>query len=126
MGTERRLSSAWLEQRRALHDAYADASGLPDASRLAYLRGPEEHFSEREVVDLWRSAVEASEHNPTLNNVYVHVPFCKSICGFCNYERLRPSHPNLLMFRFGCAWPYATRPGPVFSSLRLYRRFGRR
>lgn len=31
-----------------------------------------------------------------LNHVYVHVPFCKSICHFCNYERLRPSHPEQL------------------------------
>lgn len=31
-----------------------------------------------------------------LNHVYVHVPFCKSICHFCNYERLRPSHPDQL------------------------------
>ena len=31
----------------------------------------------------------------TRNNIYIHVPFCKSICSFCNYERLRPSNPDL-------------------------------
>lgn len=30
------------------------------------------------------------------NHVYIHVPFCKSICSFCNYDRLRPSHPDQL------------------------------
>ena len=95
MSTERRLSVAWLARRRALHDAYAAASGLPDASRLAHLHGPEEHFSEEEVAALWEAAVTQTPAD-TLNNVYVHVPFCKSICSFCNYERLRPSRPELL------------------------------
>src|SRR4029077_18608451 len=31
-----------------------------------------------------------------LNSVYIHVPFCKSICNFCNYDRLQPSSPALL------------------------------
>lgn len=92
-----RLSERFLARRRALHSAYAALSGLPDASRLAYLHGPEQRWTEAEVADMWRRA------RPTLdgarqpaNHLYVHVPFCKSICSFCNYERLRPSHPALL------------------------------
>lgn len=42
------------------------------------------------MAELWRQAEARRTH------VYVHVPFCKSICSFCNYERLRPSRPELL------------------------------
>ena len=50
----------------------------------------------------WRAADVAEMWSRTprlpdaLNHLYVHVPFCKSICHFCNYERLRPSHPDQL------------------------------
>jgi coproporphyrinogen III oxidase-like Fe-S oxidoreductase len=70
---------------------------LPDASRIAYLRGPEATVTEEQIRDVWAEAMA----NPvtdveTANNIYIHVPFCKSICNFCNYERLRPSNPRLL------------------------------
>ena len=82
--------------RRRLQDRYAELSGLPDASRLAYLRGPLVSWTEEEVAGLWATATLPVGTRPLQNNVYVHVPFCKSICRFCNYERLRPSSPAWL------------------------------
>ena len=88
---------AWLRRRTALHDRYLEVAHLGDASRLAYLHGPETVWTEEEVAELWTRAVRApvSAMEP-LNCVYVHVPFCKSICTFCNYDRLQPSSPALL------------------------------
>lgn len=88
---------SWLSRRTALHDRYLDVARVGDASRLAYLRGPETTWAEKEVAALWHRAV----RNPVsalepLNCVYVHVPFCKALCSFCNYDRLQPSSPALL------------------------------
>jgi len=84
-------------RRTALHDRYLDVARVGDASRLAYLHGPTTVWTEAEVAGLWERAV----RNPigdleALNCVYIHVPFCKSICNFCNYDRLQPSSPELL------------------------------
>ena len=80
-----------------LHQRYAELSRLPDASRLAYLNGPERSWSITEVADLWTQADAKGRGTlAPLNNLYLHVPFCKSICTFCNYERLRPSSPKML------------------------------
>lgn len=46
-----------------------------------------------DVAQMWARTPRRAD---ALNHVYVHVPFCKSICHFCNYERLRPSHPDQL------------------------------
>ena len=88
---------AWLNRRTALHDRFLEVAKIGDASRLAYLHGPERTWTEEEVAAMWARAV----RNPVspaapLNCVYVHVPFCKSICSFCNYDRLQPSSPLLL------------------------------
>lgn len=90
-------TDSWLRRRTALHDRYLEVARVGDASRLAYLRGPETVWTEEEVAALWHRAV----RNPVsalepLNCVYVHVPFCKALCSFCNYDRLRPSSPALL------------------------------
>ena len=82
---------------RKLHRLYASESEMVDASRLAYLLGPSKVWSEEAVAELWKDAAAASASGrKTHNHMYVHVPFCKSICSFCNYERLRPSRPELL------------------------------
>jgi oxygen-independent coproporphyrinogen-3 oxidase len=53
--------------------------------------------SEADIAEQWAAAVASpATQVPTANNIYIHVPFCKSICNFCNYERLRPSNPGLL------------------------------
>lgn len=91
------ISQAWIDAREALHRRYEEAAGLDDASRLGYLQGPTERFSNEEVRALWEQAL-AKPVSPreSQNQVYVHVPFCKSLCSFCNYERLKPSSPDLL------------------------------
>jgi coproporphyrinogen III oxidase-like Fe-S oxidoreductase len=88
---------AWLNRRTALHDRFLEVAKCGDASRLAYLHGAEQAWSEEEVAAMWERAVRdpVSPMAP-LNCVYVHVPFCKSICSFCNYDRLQPSSPLLL------------------------------
>lgn len=95
--TPRPLSPRFDQGRRRLQESYASVARLPDASRIAYLRGPEATVTEEQIRDVWAEAMA----NPvtdveTANNIYIHVPFCKSICNFCNYERLRPSNPRLL------------------------------
>ncbi len=95
--TPRPLSPRFGQSRRRLQECYASVARLPDASRIAYLRGPEVTVTEEQVREVWAEAMA----NPvtsveTANNIYIHVPFCKSICNFCNYERLRPSNPRLL------------------------------
>lgn len=86
-----------MSSRTALHDRYLAVARVGDASRLAYLHGSEVEWSEEEVAGLWEQGVRrsAGELEP-LNCVYIHVPFCKSICNFCNYDRLQPSSPELL------------------------------
>ena len=88
----------WLQRRQQLNDRFAELQRIRDASQLAYMRGPTARFTEDEVVDLWAQAAVASMPGTLAprNHVYIHVPFCKSICSFCNYERLKPSHPKLM------------------------------
>src|SRR5439155_17722520 len=87
----------WLRRRTALHDRYLEVARVGDSSRLAYLHGPETVWSEEEVAGMWeRAARQPIGDMPSLNCVYIHVPFCKSICNFCNYDRLPPSSPSLL------------------------------
>ncbi len=92
----RPLDPRHAEARRRLQDRYATVSGLPDASRLAYLRGPLKRWTVPQLAALWGQARPVPGALPAQNNVYVHVPFCKSICRFCNYERLQPANPGWL------------------------------
>lgn len=88
---------AWMSRRVALHDRYSAVARIGDASRLAYLHGPKSVWTEEEVAALWARGVSTPVGSrEALNCVYVHVPFCKSICNFCNYDRLQPSSPELL------------------------------
>ena len=89
-----------FERRQKLHNLYAQHSGLVDASRLAYLHPEIKTFSKQELARLWEQGkqVIAQFDNEAsfINHLYIHVPFCKSICSFCNYERLRPSSKDAL------------------------------
>ena len=87
----------WLSSRRRLQGRYIEVSEMPDASRLGYLRGPLRRFTEDDFAAQWAAVVhDVNRPKHAQHSVYVHVPFCKSICSFCNYERLRPSEPGLL------------------------------
>lgn len=93
----RNLDPRWVKARSQLQERYAAVSRLPDASRLAYLWGPSTVVTETQIRDLWAEAIaNPAYEGESSNNVYIHVPFCKSLCSFCNYERLRPSNPALL------------------------------
>lgn len=65
--------------------AHADPSAL-----VHEFRGRTRRFSPRDLAVEWRSALEALPAGAAFN-LYVHVPYCKSICTFCNYKRLRVS-----------------------------------
>ncbi|MDX2170367.1 MAG: radical SAM protein [Deltaproteobacteria bacterium] len=89
--------ASWIDHRKRLHDRYMEVARVGDASRLSYLHGPTTVWSEEEVAALWERAARhpIGELEPR-NCVYIHVPFCKSICSFCNYDRLQPSSSELL------------------------------
>jgi len=90
-------TAEWLAYRQELHQRYEELAGLSDSSRLGFLNGPRHRLAEEDVVELWREAANASDRRrDAINHVYIHVPFCKSICSFCNYERLRPSSSDRL------------------------------
>lgn len=91
------LTAAIHARRSRLHERYAQLSRLPDASRLAFLNGPEHTWTLQEAAQMWAKAdPQGSGRLQPQNNMYLHVPFCKSICSFCNYDRLRPSSPKML------------------------------
>jgi coproporphyrinogen III oxidase-like Fe-S oxidoreductase len=82
--------------RAALHARFEGRVRLRDPSQLAYLRGPERVYDEAELAGLWRRAAARGDDEKLANHFYLHVPFCKSLCTFCNYERLRPDSPAVL------------------------------
>jgi len=86
----------WMRRREQLHAALFRHLPPGDASQLEYALAGRRAFSEDEVAQMWRQAAATQRVADHVNHVYVHVPFCKSICHFCNYRRLRPSHPDLL------------------------------
>ena len=91
-----RVNPAWIAARQALHARFVEVCQPPDASWLGHLGLPERRWSLEDVADLWRGVPTQPGRLAPVNHVYVHVPFCKSICSFCNYERLRPTSPELL------------------------------
>ena len=55
------LDDAWISRRAALHDRYLDVAHVGDASRLAYLHGPETVWSEEEVAEYIRYDTEINK-----------------------------------------------------------------
>lgn len=54
-----------------------------------------ERLSPQDLVPRWQAAA-ASAGPEAAWNMYVHVPYCKSICTFCNYKRLKVSSREAL------------------------------
>lgn len=54
-----------------------------------------EPYTAADLVEVWRGAVKLAPAGAAWN-MYVHVPYCKSICSFCNYKRLRVSSREAL------------------------------
>jgi coproporphyrinogen III oxidase-like Fe-S oxidoreductase len=91
------VNDTWMSRRTALHDRFLEVARVGDASRLAFLNGSTTTWTEEEVAGLWERALRSPIGSlPSRNCLYIHVPFCKSICSFCNYDRLQPSSPDLL------------------------------
>jgi hypothetical protein len=85
------------ERERAVYAQVVAAMDYPEPStllhRLAERRS--RNFARDELLSTWRqAAAEASDEAAW--NLYVHVPYCKSICSFCNYKRLRVSSREAL------------------------------
>ena len=84
------LSEEWVKQRKISHSRYWELSNLTDASRLGYLNGERHRWSEDEVTAMWKKAAEATDRRrDAINHMYIHVPFCKSICSFCSTSCFR-------------------------------------
>ncbi len=66
-----------------------------DPSAIATSGAQETRYSVRELGKTWRAAVRGAGEEAAWN-LYVHVPYCKSICTFCNYQRLRVSSVEAL------------------------------
>lgn len=90
------IDDAWFSRRTALHERYLEVARIGDASRLSYLHGPTVVWSQEQVAEMWDRAAHRKGALEPVNCLYIHVPFCKSICNFCNYDRLQPSSPELL------------------------------
>ena len=72
----------------------AEALSFPDPSLFVHDYGGarRERLSPRQLAEVWADA-RAPE---AAWNLYLHVPYCKSICSFCNYTRLRVSSQRSL------------------------------
>src|SRR5687767_2125107 len=76
-----------LQGERDIYARVVASQGYAEASSLVQQlgRGRERHYRPSELRDEWLSAVDRG-HDGAARNLYLHVPFCKSICSFCNYK----------------------------------------
>lgn len=81
-----------FERERAIYERVVAAMDYPEPSALVHDMGGSRvrEFARDELLRVWREAVDRSSDDAAWN-VYLHVPFCKSICDFCNYKRLHVS-----------------------------------
>ncbi|MCA9623682.1 MAG: radical SAM protein, partial [Myxococcales bacterium] len=86
-----------VEQERQIYAQVVETMDYPEPSSLIH------HVAETraarvapaDLLPLWREAA-ASASEEAAWNMYLHVPFCKSICTFCNYKRLKVSSREAL------------------------------
>ena len=86
--------AAELAQEREHYARCVASLAFPDPSGLipAVAAEPAERVSPRQLAAAWADAVARADHDASAWNLYIHVPYCKSICSFCNYKRLRVSN----------------------------------
>lgn len=90
-------SDAWLQRRQRMHQVLEEEVGFDgNPSSLEILGHAHQRWTDEQLAHAWAEAGRRPGRGTELNHVYVHVPFCKSICHFCNYKRLRPAHAGLL------------------------------
>jgi coproporphyrinogen III oxidase-like Fe-S oxidoreductase len=84
----RRRSSA-TENERAIYARVVAELGYPEPSTLVHRLNEtrSRRVAPSELLPHWRNAA-AKASDEAAWNMYVHVPYCKSICSFCNYKRL--------------------------------------
>lgn len=83
-----------LRIERAIYAKVVAAMDYPEPSALVHDMGGSRSRRHRAdmLAERWKSAVQTALSMPdSAFNLYVHVPYCKSICDFCNYRRLRVS-----------------------------------
>jgi len=114
------LSVHRAEARLKLHDDFVRICKPVDASQLTFEGEGRGSMTEAAVADLWRRAPARTGGRSPRNHVYVHVPFCKSLCSFCNYERLRPSSPAVLRAWLDRVLTSLDTLGPAASHLRFH------
>jgi coproporphyrinogen III oxidase-like Fe-S oxidoreductase len=81
-----------LRIERAIYAKVVAAMDYPEPSTLVHDMGGKRSRRHRadELAERWKTAT-ARPAAGAIFNLYVHVPYCKSICDFCNYKRLRVS-----------------------------------
>jgi hypothetical protein len=84
------------KERAALAGLAASMTHSDPASLVWRLCGPERRLTPRELLRIWADASRDPWAGEAAWNFYVHVPYCKSICSFCNYKRLRVSSREAL------------------------------
>jgi coproporphyrinogen III oxidase-like Fe-S oxidoreductase len=89
--------SSRLVEERAIYARAAAALGHAEPSSLLQHLGAARtrSYTAREIAEEWQDAPGRKGDEAALN-LYLHVPFCKSICSFCNYKRLRVSSREAL------------------------------
>ncbi len=81
-----------LRVERAIYAKVVAAMDYPEPSALVHDIGGSRsrRYRADELVERWTKALAGADDSAAVN-LYVHVPYCKSICDFCNYKRLRVS-----------------------------------
>jgi coproporphyrinogen III oxidase-like Fe-S oxidoreductase len=86
------MSRDRLRIEREIYARVVAAMDYPEPSALVQRIGGagSRRLSTRDLVERWNRALDGVGDDDRVN-LYVHVPYCKSICDFCNYKRLRVS-----------------------------------
>jgi coproporphyrinogen III oxidase-like Fe-S oxidoreductase len=97
MPTPRRRAPS-LERERSIYAQVVKAMQYPEASMLVHQLGSarSRRYAPQELTQHWARAVAKADRASAVWNMYVHVPYCKSLCTFCNYKRLRVSSKEAL------------------------------
>lgn len=91
-----RVSATIAAERERYAQIVASMSHADPSALIHEFRGRTERFSPAELMQKWEGALASGVSRDAAFNLYIHVPYCKSICTFCNYKRLRVSSKDAL------------------------------
>jgi len=103
-----------LQHERQRNARVVAAMRFADPSSLTTVGLPQRQLTVDDLAGVWRQAVREASDDAAWN-LYVHVPYCKSLCTFCNYKRLRVSSRDALDAYVRFLVEEATRLGPALA-----------